>query len=121
MVRSGETRRLGLDSEIRIQMAKWIWADLDLNFSDGRYLNEPVGSNYIPLAPRVSSQGGINFIHPAGIEGSARFSFIGDRPANEDNSVIASGYFIMNLILAYRISSFRIFAQIENLLNTEWN
>jgi len=35
--------------------------------------------------------------------------------------VVAAGYFIGNVVLAYRIHGFRIFAQLENLLNTEWN
>ena len=118
---SGETRRLGIDTEIRLQLAKWIWADFDLNLSDGRYLNEPEGANYIPLAPRISSQGGINFLHNSGMEGSLRYRYVGDRPANEDNSVLASGYFIGNIILAYRFLGFRIFTQLENILNTSWN
>ncbi len=118
---SGETRRLGIDAELRLQLAKWMWADVDLNLSNGRYVNEPDGANYIGLAPRVTSQGGINFQHPSGIEGALRYRYVGDRPANEDNSVVALGYFIGNVIMAYRIKGFRIFAQLENILNTEWN
>ncbi len=117
---SGETRRIGIDAEIRLQLAKWMWADVDLNLSDGRYVDEPEGANYIALAPRLSSQGGINFQHPSGLEGAFRYRLIGDRPANEDNSVVARGYFIGNVILAYRMQGFRIFAQLENMLNTEW-
>jgi hypothetical protein len=104
-----------------MQLASWIWADLDLNLSDGRYLYEPHGSDYIPLAPRISSQGGINFLHPSGIEGALRYRYVGDRPANENNSVVASGYFIGNIVLAYRFNGFRIFAQLENVLNSQWN
>jgi len=118
---SGETRRLGLDAEARLQIARWIWADLDLNVSDGRYLDEPAGANYIPLAPRVSSQGGINFQHTSGFEGAIRFRYLAARPANEDYSVTASGYFIGNMLIAYRYLGFRVFAQVENLLNQEWN
>ncbi|MCK4746737.1 MAG: TonB-dependent receptor, partial [Bacteroidales bacterium] len=118
---SGETRRLGFDAEVRIQLAHWIWIDLDLNLSNGCYLNEPDGANYIPLAPRFTSQGGLNFIHPSGIEGAIRYYCVGDRPANEDNSVIASGHFLNNVILGYRFHRFRIFAQVENILNVTWN
>jgi len=118
---SGETRRLGIDAEIRIEIAKWIWADLDLNLSDGKYLKDPDGSNFIPLAPRLTSQGGVNFLHPSGFEGALRYRYISDRPANEDYSVVAPGYGIVNLILAYRFNRFRIFAQVENLLNATWN
>ncbi len=118
---SGEARRIGIDAEIRLQLARWIWADFDLNLSNGRYLQEPEEANYIPLAPRVSSQGGINLQHPSGFEGALRYRYLGDRPANEENSVVARGYFIGNVILAYRIKGFRIFAQLENILNTQWN
>lgn len=118
---SGETRRLGIDAEIRMQLARWIWADLDLNLSDGRYQKEPEGANYIPLAPRITSQGGLNILHPGGIEAAIRFRHVGDRPANEDNTVIASGHFLTNITVGYRFRQFRIFAQIENLLNESWN
>ena len=118
---SGETRRIGVDAEVRLQLAKWIWADLDLNLSDGRYVNESTGADYIPLAPRVSSQGGVSFQHPSGLEGAVRYRYIGDRPANEDNSVVALGYFIGNVIVAYRFQGLKIFAQLENVLNTSWN
>lgn len=118
---SGETRRLGVDAEVRMQLAPWIWADLDVNLSDGRYLNEPEGANYIPLAPWISAQGGMNVLSEVGVEGALRFRYIGDRPANEENSVTASGYFLTNLVLAYRFQGFRFFIQGENLLNSEWN
>ncbi|MFC2098527.1 TonB-dependent receptor [Bacteroidota bacterium] len=118
---SGETRRLGLDAEIRLQLASWIWADLDLNYTDGKYIHEPDGQNYIPLAPILTSQGGVTVIHPSGIEGALRYRYLGDRPANESNTVVAEDHFINNLMLAYRFNSFRIFGQIENIANINWN
>jgi hypothetical protein len=118
---SGETRRVGIDLEVRLQIAKWIWADLDFNFADGRYVNEPDGANYIPLAPRLTSQGGINLQHPKGFDGSFRFRYVGDRPANEDNSVVAVGHFLGNVVLGYRFKRIRIFGQVENILNIDWN
>jgi len=118
---SGETRRLGADAEIRLQLTNWIWADLDVNLADGRYLAEPDGANYIPLAPRFTSQGGVSILHPVGIEGALRYRYVGDRPANEDNSVVASGHFITSAVLAYRHKGFRIYIQGENLLNVDWN
>jgi outer membrane receptor protein involved in Fe transport len=118
---SGETRRMGLDAELRLQLARWIWAYLDLNMADGRYVNEPDDENYIPLAPRLTSQGGINFMHPAGFEGAFNYRYLTNRPANEDNSVVALGHLLNNLILAYNFSGFRVFAQVENLFDITWN
>jgi outer membrane receptor protein involved in Fe transport len=118
---SGESRRIGADIEMRIQIADWIWGDLDLNFADGRYPGEPEGANYIPLAPRLTAQGGVNFLHRSGFDGAFRFRYLADRPANEDNSVVALGHFLGNVILGYRFNGFRVFGQVENILNAEWN
>ena len=118
---SGESRRIGADVEIRAQLADWIWGDVDVNFADGRYPGEPEGANYIPLAPRLTAQGGVNFQHPSGFDGALRFRYLADRPANEDNSVVATGHTLLNAVLGYRLKKFRIFAQVENILNMEWN
>jgi hypothetical protein len=118
---SGETRRLGLDAEIRLQLATCRWAYADVNFSDGRYVGEPEGANFVPLAPRFTSQGGINAQHKSGLEGSLRFRYLADRPANEANSVVASGHFLTNLVLGYHFRRIRIYGQLENLFNQEWN
>ncbi len=118
---SGETRRIGLDMELRAQLTPWMWADIDLNLSDGKYINEPEGSDEIPLAPRVTSTGGITAILPNGFEGALRYRYIGDRPANESNTIRAQGYFITNLMMAYKFGIVKVFGSFENLLNTEWN
>ena len=118
---SGESRRIGADVEMRFQLASWIWGDLDLNFADGRYASKREGANYIPLAPRLTALGGVNFQHPSGFDGSLRFRYLADRPANEDNSVVATGHFLSNAVLGYGFGMFRIFAQLENIFNVDWN
>jgi len=118
---SGETQRLGIDMEARVQLAHWLWADVDLNIAKGKYINEPEGDNNIPLAPRITSTGGITAIHPSGFEGSLRYRYIGSRPANESNSVVAEGYTLINLRLGYKIGKVTFFGNVENLTNTDWN
>ena len=92
-----------------------------MNLADGRYTDLPEGEDYVPLAPRLTSQGGLTMLHPAGWDGSLRYRYVADRPANGDNSVIAKGYYIMNVMLGYRFGQFRVFAMVENILNSEWN
>ncbi len=118
---SGATRRLGLDFEGRMQITPWLWADIDLNLANGIYINEPEGVNKIPLAPRVTSTGGLTAILKNGFEGALRYRYVGDRPANESNTVRAEGYFITNLMLAYKFGIVKVFGSFENLLNSEWN
>ena len=63
----------------------------------------------------------MNFQHPSGLDGALRFRYLADRPANEDNSVVATGHTLLNAVLGYRFKGFHIFAQLENILNIEWN
>jgi outer membrane receptor protein involved in Fe transport len=118
---SNPTERIGADLEARMKINEWLWADLDICLSNGKILNTPQNENNIPLAPRITSTGGLSFIDLHGFNGMIRYTFIGDRPANEDNTVVASGYTVVNFGLSYTWNAFTISTTIENVLNTEWN
>jgi len=118
---SGRSRRLGAELSVRMQLNKWLWADADLNYTYGRLLDEPDGQNYIPLAPDLSSVGGITVKFANGFEGSLRYRYLKDRPANEDNTVIAKGHFVTDAGFTYSFGRFQTGLSFENLLNTEWN
>jgi outer membrane receptor protein involved in Fe transport len=118
---SGRSRRHGLDLEARLGITAWLSADADLSLSHGVLRDESPGENAIPLAPRLTSTGGISALHPRGYEGSLRYVHIGDRPANEDGSVTAEGYTVLNLMGAHRLGRFRAHFAVENLLNVDWN
>ena len=118
---SDQTRRMGLDFEGRMQLASWMWADADLNISRGKVKDAPSGADVVPLAPRLTSTGGLTMRHPKGLEGSLRYRLLDDRPANEDNSVVAEGYSVVDLSVAYQIGAVKLLLQVDNVLNTEWN
>ena len=86
-----------------------------------KYVDEPDDANQIPLAPRITSTGGLTAIHPSGWDVSLRYRHIGDRPANEDGSVTAEGYTAVNLGLSYTYGPFNYFIAIENLFDVDWN
>ena len=118
---SGRTRREGLDIEARLQLRSWLWADLDLNLARGEAVDEPDDANEIPLAPQRTSTGGLTWYHPNGLEGSLRYRHVGDRPANEDGSITAEGYTVVDFKGAYRLGAWRLNLGVENVLNTMWN
>lgn len=118
---SGATQRIGLDLEGRVQLLAWLWADVDVSLSEGRFVDEPDGEDHVPLAPRLTSTGGVTVKNPRGVEGSLRYRHIGDRPANEDNTVTAEGYTLVNLNVGYRMGDVKLFVTVENLLDTAWN
>lgn len=117
---SGKTRRMGIDLSARYQLNKWLFADFDLNLTRARAIGEPKGEDYVPLAPAFTSIGGLT-AKSGRLSGSLRYRFIDDRPANEDNSVRASGYFIADMVMNYRLKKFEIFISVENILNRKWN
>ncbi len=122
----GSSRRLGLDLSARVQLRSWLFADADLNlsknrFTEGLYGKEAGTDYFIPLAPRLTSSGGLTMRFDWGFEGSLRYRYLADRPANETNTVIAKGYNVVDLSLAYKTGHVKLGMAIENLLNVEWN
>jgi hypothetical protein len=122
----GPSRRRGIDFGTRIQFTKWLLMDLDLNYSKNILLQkflggELPGENLVPLAPTLTSTGGLTARLQSGFEASLRYRYIHDRPANESNTVVAPGYTIFDLTADYHTSKYKISLSVENLLNTEWN
>lgn len=118
---SGRTRRNGLDLEARAQIMSWLTANVDATLSRGRLRDAPEGEDAIPLAPTLTSTGGITAQHPSGLRASFRYRHIGDRPANEDGSVTAEGYTVVDALGAYAFGPAEVRLTFENLFNVEWN
>ncbi len=122
----GSSRRTGIDISVRGQLYKWLYADCDLNFSRNiltkKYLGEQLPTdNLVPLAPTLTSTGGLTARSQSGLSGSVRYRFIGDRAANESNTTIAKGYFLTDLAASYKYKNIMVNLTVENLLNVKWN
>lgn len=118
---SGKTRRQGIDMIARYQLTDKLFANLNINFTKPRTIGESKGEDYIPLAPTATSTGGLYYKVKQGLNGGISYRVIKNRPANEDNSIIAKGYFVMDASLNYTRPKYELGLAIENLLNTEWN
>lgn len=116
----GQTRRQGLDVSVRYQLTKTLYADLDLNTAKPRAIGVEAGQNYLPLAPTFTSTGGLSLQNADPWSGSLRYRYIGDRPANEDNSIVAKGYFVTDLQANYSRRNYTVGLSIQNLFNTRW-
>jgi outer membrane receptor protein involved in Fe transport len=117
----GRTRRTGIDLEARYQFTPQWFAETNINLAIGRDLDSEDGNNYIPLAPNLTSTGGIYYRPEKGLNGSLRYRYIKDRPANSDNTVTAEGYFIVDAAINYTQRRWEVGIVAENLLNSEWN
>ncbi|RTQ53787.1 TonB-dependent receptor [Hymenobacter gummosus] len=118
---AGPTRRLGVDVALRYQLSPSLFADVDLNYNRGRAVGAPKGENYIPLAPSFTSIGGLTLKRPNGLSASLRYRHIDSRPANEDNSVRARGYFLLDAVASYTHRRYQLGLTVENLLDVDWN
>lgn len=116
----GKTRRVGADISVRWQPLKALTADANINFAYARSIEDAKGENYIPLAPTVTSTGGINYQYNSW-NASIRYRYLANRAANEDYSITAKGYFVTDASLSYAFSKFELATVVENLFNTQWN
>jgi outer membrane receptor protein involved in Fe transport len=116
----GRTRRYGLEFSARWQPLNWLYADADVTYAVARSKDEPQGANYIPLAPGLTATGGLSAQLTPNFRLGLRYRQLTDRPANEDFSLVAEGYEIVDLVMQYRWKRFEWGLNIENLLNSEW-
>jgi outer membrane cobalamin receptor len=116
----GKTRRMGVDLSVRYQFNNWLYSDIDLNYTKARAIGAAKGEDFVPLAASLTSIGGISAKMKNGFSGSLRYRFIGDRPANEFNTIKADGYFITDIVLGYTLKKFELTISAENIFNREW-
>jgi outer membrane cobalamin receptor len=118
---SGSTRRMGADFSARYDVTKWLYLDADVNYTYARARDEAKGKDFVPLAAQFTSVGGLTFKPVKNLSTGIRYRYMGDRPANEDNSVIAKGYTVCDFIVNYARPKYELGVQVQNLFNTEWN
>ena len=116
----GRTRRYGLDVSARLQVLRSLFVDADLTYSHARSVDEPEGAQYIPLAPQWTGTGGLSWDRGRGLFGSLRFRWLGDRSANEDNSLAADGYVLLDAVAGWKNKTWEFGISAQNLLNAEW-
>ena len=118
---SGKTRREGIDIIARYQFSRYLFANLNVNLTKPRALGEAKGQDYIPLAPTATSTGGLFYKKEKGFNGGLSYRYIKDRPANEDNSIVAKGYFLLDGSINYTQLKYELGLALENVFNVKWN
>ena len=118
---SGKTRRMGVEAGARYQLNDWLYVFADANYTHARSTEEADGEDNIPLAPKFTSAGGLSVDNLSGFSGSLGYRWLGDRAANEDNSIVAKGYFVTDFNVNYTIENWTLGVIVENLLDTSWN
>lgn len=117
---NGASRRVGADFSVRYQFAKSWFVDTDVNYAYARSLSGEASARRIPLAPEWTSSGGLTWKTDQGFNASLRYRFLGDRAANEDNSLTAEGYALLDAVLGFARPKYAVGLTLVNLLNSAW-
>tara|TARA_R110001632_G_scaffold1883_3_gene8449 strand:+ start:35681 stop:37927 length:2247 start_codon:yes stop_codon:yes gene_type:complete len=118
---SGKSRRYGFDLGVRYQISDSFYFDTDATYTVARSLEEISGQDYIPLAPDFTLSGGLSFQNIGNFSGGLRYRYLDTRPANEDNTIEAKGYFVTDFNLNYKMNTITLGFAVENIFNVKWN
>ena len=117
---AGATRRVGVEAEARLQIRPWLFADLDVTLSSARFRENAGNGGAVALAPRLTIAGGLTANHPRGLRGGLRGLHIAERPATEDEFLMAEATTLLDLFAAYRYRSIELSLTLENLLDRRY-
>lgn len=118
---SGRSRRQGVDVNFRYQPYNWLSTNADFTYTHARAIDEPDGSDFIPLAVNLVTNFGVQLNAKKGFYFGLDTRMIDDRPANEDNSIVAPGYTIFDASIGFKTDRFNINLLAQNLFDVEWN
>ena len=116
---SDPTRRFGLDVEGSLTATPWLSLDANLTFARSTLVANRGNGGALALAPRWMGSGGVS-VHDKRSFVSLRARGIGDRPGNDDGSLTAEGYLILDLIMGTSIGKLGLELTVTNLLDAEW-
>jgi hypothetical protein len=117
---SGETRRVGADFSTRLELSKRLFFNMDLSYAFARAKSENDYDEFIPLAPSFTMTNGIRYTRESGFYLSLNSRYMMDRPANEDYSITAKGYFVIDGNVGMEWKKINLQFSVKNLLNAEW-
>ena len=121
---SDPTNRYGLEVESRLEITKWLAADLDVTLTHSAFsVNHGNAGGALALAPKQTWSGGLSARHALGpgvIRAGFRFFGIGERPASDDGVITVPGWTEFDLHVGYRTRRFDAALDIENLFDQQF-
>jgi hypothetical protein len=116
---SDPTNRFGLDIEGSTALTRWLSIDGNVTWAKSRFAANAGNGGAVALAPRWMGSAGATATHKKSFI-SLRGRGISDRPGNEDGSLVAEGYLVMDLVAGTQRGAWGMNLTINNLTNTNW-
>ncbi len=118
---SGRSSRRGFEAGLKLEPMSGVFIHADINFADSRFTQVEKDQNYVPLAPRWNGTLSVDYYHDTGIQFGLTYAGMSDRPANEDQSIMALGYGITSVKCRYATKGIGLSLEVQNLFNVAWN
>ena len=117
---SDPTRRYGIDVDLSWDAASWLTFDANLAVGRSTFVANAGNGGALALAPRIMGGAGVA-VHRGADFVSLRTRGIGDRPANDDGSLTAEGFVLVDVVAAKQLGKrLKLGLTINNLLNVDW-
>lgn len=114
---SGPTRRWGVDVELRYEPLQWLFVDYDLTWNQAQFSDT---GDPIPLAPTLLMNGGVTVRWGPNFSAAVRVRYLGPRAANEEDTLTASGYTLVDLLGRYRWRNIEAQVDLLNVADANW-
>jgi hypothetical protein len=117
----GPTRRVGVESEARLQALSWLAFETDATWTSATFTDNAGNAAAVALAPTFLLEAAAVVRHRAsGLSGRLGVLYVADRPATEDEFLQAEGFYRLDASAAWEGERFGLDLSIENLTNTRW-
>ncbi len=111
----GATRRLGIETELRIQPLNWLYMAVNSSYVNAKFTSSDAE---IPNEPKFILTSILAARHNCGVHGSIRVRYVGERKLDLGYSV--EPFFLVDMLAAYETTHLLIELSVENLLNRTW-
>ncbi len=118
-VAAGATERYGLDLEGAADLTDWLSVDANVALAHSVFVADAGNGSALALAPKLMGGGGV-IAHQGKSFVALRARGIGSRPANDDNTLTAQGYVLVDLIAGTHVDRWDFGVTAVNLLNAAW-
>lgn len=116
---SDPTRRYGLDLEVEWNPTPWLALDANVAVGRSTVVANQGNGGALALAPRLMGGAGVT-LQGTGQFASLRLRGIDSRPANDDGSLRAEGYALVDLVAERSFGRTSLGLTITNLLDSDW-
>ena len=118
-VAAGATERYGLELAATAELTPWLAFDADVAFAHGAFVANAGNGDALALAPRLMGSGGV-VAHRGRAFVSLRARGIGPRPANQTATLVAQGYFLVDVVAGVRVGRWDLGLTCVNVLDAAW-